>query len=439
MSSQQITQSRQAQPDRRNACPGLSRMVMARDGAIARIKLRLGRLSADQARSIAAIAERFDAGAIELSIRSNIQLRGITPRHWNDAVAALHEAGLGADNPGADDIRNVMVSPTAGIDRGQICDVTGLASSVLDMLQANEAFYALSPKFSLQIDGGENCAMISHPGDIWLSAIDGETFAFGLASSPDREALGAVDAQHALPFIETMLRRFLRHASFARMKHLFEAIPASEFVAGLSRELSFPIHPATGWKRKAPMPFSHLGNNQQSDGSFYVGAVPLLGRLTSAQLAGLADLSDSGRRGLRLTPWQGVILPYAGETQIGELTEKLRSLDLETTAEAPHARLRACSGSNGCVSALADTQTDGKRLATYLAPGKSSVHITGCAKSCAALAPLPHTLLARSTGRYDLYAQETFPQDGAGPSRFGRLLATDITIDEAACLLNARH
>lgn len=183
-------------------------MVMAKDGAIARIKLRLGRLSADQARSIATIAERFNAGAIELSIRSNIQLRGIAPKHWENIVAALHEAGLGADSPGADDIRNVMVSPTAGIDRGQICNVTELATSLLAMLQANEVFYALSPKFSLQVDGGENCAMISHPGDIWLSAIDGETFAFGFASSPDKPALGAIEAQHALPFIEALLHCF---------------------------------------------------------------------------------------------------------------------------------------------------------------------------------------------------------------------------------------
>ncbi|MBR7651219.1 precorrin-3B synthase [Brucella oryzae] len=434
MLSQQNSPTEATKPDRRNACPGLSRMVMAKDGAITRIKLGLGRVSADQARAVAAIAERFGAGAIELSIRSNIQLRGIAPEHWGHAVAALHEAGLGADTPGADDIRNVMVSPTAGIDRGQICDVTELASSLLAMVQSNEAFHVLSPKFSFQIDGGEDCAMISHPGDIWLSAIDGKTFAFGLASSPDREALGALDAQHALPFIEALLHHFLRQGSFARMKHLFEATPPPKFLAELGRELSFPIHSATGWKRKTPVPFSHLGNSQQSDGSFYVGAMPLVGRLTPQQLAGLADLTESGKRELRLTPWQGVVLPYVDETQIREVSEKFRLLDLKTTAEAPHARLRACSGSDGCASALADTQTDGKELATHLAHGTTAVHLTGCAKSCAALAPLPHTLLARSAGRYDLYAQ-----DRTGPSRFGQLLATDITIDEAARLLNARH
>lgn len=428
------THSLQVQPDRRNACPGLSRMVMAKDGAIARIKLKLGRLSADQARSIAAIAERFDAGAIELSIRSNIQLRGIAPRHWDNVVAALHDAGLGAENPDADDIRNVMVSPTAGIDCGQICDVTGLASSALAMLQTNRAFYALSPKFSLQIDGGEDCAMIAHPGDIWLSAIDAETCAFGLASSPDKPALGAVEARHALPFIEALLHGFLRQGRFARMKHLFEVVSPSQFLAELDRELSFPIQSATGWKRKAPTPLSHLGQTRQRDGSSYIGAMPLMGRLTPHQLRALADLSNSGKSELRLTPWQGIILPYLDGMQIGKITEELRSLDLETTAKAPQARLRACSGSSGCVSALADTQADGGKLAAQLNPGTSSVHITGCAKSCAALAPLPHTLLARSAGRYDLYAQ-----DRTGPSRFGQLLAIDITIDEAARLLNARH
>nr|WP_312968224.1 precorrin-3B synthase [Brucella intermedia] len=439
MPSNPITNSLQAQPDRRNACPGLSRMVMAKDGGIARIKLKLGRLSADQARSIAVIAERFDAGAIELSIRSNIQLRGIAPEHWDNVVAALHDAGLGAENSGADDIRNVMVSPTAGIDRGQIADVTELASSALDTLQANEAFYALSPKFSLQIDGGEDCAMVSHPGDIWLSAMDRKTYAFGLASSPDKPALGTIDARHALPFIEALLHRFLHQGSFARMKHLFEIISPSQFLADLERELPFPIHSANGWKRKVPMAFSHLGPNGQRDGSTYIGAMPLMGRLTPRQLSALADLSESGKGELRLTPWQGVILPYVSESGVIDLTQKLRLLGLEVTAEAPHARLRACSGSSGCASALADTQTDGGKLATRLSPGTSSVHITGCAKSCAALAPLPHTLLARSAGRYDLYTQEPFPQDGAGPSRFGRLLATDITIDQAAHLLNARH
>ncbi len=408
-------------------------MVMAKDGAIARIKLRLGRLSAHQALALASIAEHSKAHAIELSIRSNVQLRGIEPKRWDEVVTALYEAGLGADNPDADDVRNVMVSPTAGIDTGQVCDVTGLGSDLLALLQAKESFHSLSPKFSLQVDGGENCAMISHPGDIWLSATNGgKAYAFGLASSPDCPALGIITTSMILPFINALLHQFLR-CDVARMKQ----IPSLEnFLKTVCENLPFAIEPASGWKRKASVPSAHLGLHRQLDNKHYIGAMPLLGRLAPQQLRELARLSNGE---LRLTPWQGVLLPHVGADQAGSIIRELRAIGLETSPQSAHAQLRACSGTTGCPSALADTQVDGKLLAERLENGYASVHLTGCSKSCAALAPLPYTLLARSMGRYDLYAQGMFQQNRAGPSRFGQLLATDITIDEAAHFLNARH
>lgn len=427
MLSQQNSQTIATRPDRRNACPGLSRMVMSKDGAIARIKLKLGRLSVAQAQAIADIAERFETGAIELSIRSNIQLRGIHPDVWPDVITALHEAGLGAKNAAADDVRNVMVSPTTGIDRGQICDVTGLATNLLSVLQENKTYHALSPKFSLQIDGGEDCAMVSHPGDIWLSAIDcGKAYVFGLASSPDKQAHGAVSSQNALPFIEALLQHFLaaRQKGIARMKHLFEIMPVEEFL----RTLPFEFDAPPNWQRKAPIAHAHLGLHQQIGGKFYIGAMPLLGRLTPQQLRGLARLT---KHALHLTPWQGILILHIAEAEGQSILGKLHALGLSTEPTSPAARLRACSGSKGCASALADTQADGEALARQLKSDTAQIHITGCAKSCAALSPLPHTLLARSPTHYDL-----FLQDKAGPARFGRLLASNITIDEAAKLLN---
>ncbi len=374
-------QTIQNQSDRRSACPGLSRMVMAKDGAIARIKLRLGRLSTQQAFALADIAEHSGARAIELSIRSNVQLRGIAPARWDEVVTALYEAGLGADNPAADDIRNVMVSPTAGIDPGQICDVTGLASDLLAMLQAEKAFHALSPKFSLQVDGGEDCAMISHPGDIWLSATEeGKAYVFGLASSPDRQALGTIAANNVPPFIDALLRCFLRNGA-ARMKQLTSE---REFVKTVRESLPFAIEPAYGWKRKATVAHAHLGQHRQLDSNHYIGAMPLLGRLTPLQLRELARLAQEE---LRLTPWQGILLPNIAPGETDRIKRALHATGLETSPKSPHARLRACSGATGCASALADTQADGNFLAARLESGSDPVHLTGCAKSCAALAP----------------------------------------------------
>ncbi|MBD7989966.1 precorrin-3B synthase [Ochrobactrum quorumnocens] len=434
MLSQQTAPTVPLRADRRNACPGLSRMVMAKDGAIARVKLPLGRINATEARSLAEIAKEFGNGTIELSIRSNIQIRGIAPSNWDKAITALYDAGFGADNPSADDIRNVMVSPTASIDRTQLADTSRLATSLLKMLEGTEKYHALSPKFSFQIDGGEDCAMISHTGDIWLSSLEGGAhYAVGLASSPDTPPVGTVAQAEALSLIEALLDLFqsLAATGVTRMKHLFETLPQEQFL----RELPFELSPAPTWKRKPPKPFSWLGTHSQKGGHFYAGAMPLLGRLQTEQLHKLAQLAESANGGeIRLTPWQGVLLPNIEQADCNRITTTLDELGLATLPEAPQARLRACSGSAGCASALADTLTDAERLAGMLIAGNKQVHITGCAKSCAALSPLPHTLLARSDDHYDL-----FSQDSAGPLRFGQLLASNITIDEAAFILNARN
>ncbi len=411
-----------SRPDRRAACPGLARMVMAADGAIARVRLALGRIDSRAARAAAGVAERHGSGAVELTIRSNMQLRGIPPGRWAEAVAALDAAGLGAGAPGADDVRNVLVSPAADIDAGRIADAGPLAAAALDMLRRNPAFHALSPKFSIQVDGGEDCAMIAHPGDIWLSAADCESYAFGFASAPDCPALGRVAAQDALALIRAVIARFLETPGAQRMRHLPE--PPAQFAASLGVALL----PADGFVRKPPRADTHLGLHRQSDGRRYIGAMPLAGRLSAQALRGLADLADAHSGGeIRLTPWQGVLLPHVEDEAVAE---KLSALGLAVEPDRPQTRLRACAGL-GCASALSDTQADARALLPLMdkvAP--KAVHLTGCAKSCAALAPLPATLLARGPGRYDV-----FLQDGAGPSRFGRLLATDVTIESAARLL----
>ncbi len=416
--------------NRRNACPGLSRMVMARDGAIARIKLPLGRISSAAALALADVAEQFGANAVEISIRANMQLRGIAPENWHKAVTTLYDASLGAHDPAADDIRNVMVSPTAGIDRGQLRDVTPLARQLLAMLEATPDFHALSPKFSFQIDGGEHCAMVSHPGDIWLSATGDGRYAFGLASAPDGPALGFVAAENALPFIEALLHLFLARAQngVTRMRQLFENLPPALFLRELAATLPFPLDPAKDWVRQSPEPFAHLGIRKQANGRWHIGVMPMLGRLGAAQLRALATIAMQANGGeIRLTPWQGVLLPDVPQDRCGDVARQLHALGLATEASAPQARLRSCTGMTGCASGLADTAADARALAPLLGADTATVHLTGCAKSCAAASPLAYTLLARARGRYDL-----FSQDGAGPSRFGRLLASDIPIELAA-------
>ena len=96
-------------------------------------------------------------------------------------------AGLGPSSAAGDDVRNLMLSPSAGIDRQMLIDTRPLAGQILATLQSDARFHDLSAKFAVQLDGGEALAMLEHPHDLWLSAVerDGEQrWAFGLAGCP---------------------------------------------------------------------------------------------------------------------------------------------------------------------------------------------------------------------------------------------------------------
>ena len=146
------------------------RVVQALDGGICRIKLDGGSIQADQAEAVASVAERFAGGVIEATNRANLQIRGIAPGH-DALIQPLLAAGLGPRKPAGDDVRNLMLSPAAGIDRQMLFDTRPLAEQILVTLQTHERFHELSAKFAVQLDGGEALAMLEHHHDLWLSCL----------------------------------------------------------------------------------------------------------------------------------------------------------------------------------------------------------------------------------------------------------------------------
>lgn len=436
----------QARSGRAFACPGLFRIVPARDGGICRIKLARGRLTSMQARAIAAIAARFATGAIEITNRANIQIRGITPGTETEVIATLRAAGLGADNPGADDIRNVMVSPLAGDDPEQIADVGGLADEVLQRLQAEPRYHALSPKFGIQIDGGEGIAMLDHPNDIWLSAVDRDRFAFGFAGCPPQDerdcAAGFVATPQAADFIFACIDFFLpfnggRNKSgqeIARFRHLLADMAASEI---LSR-IGFPVSgapEASAWRRRPVRAFAHLGARpQRGDQKFAIGAMPQLGRLTPSTLQQLADLANEFTAGeIRCTPWQSILLPNVEHTESPVLASAIDRLGLIIAADRPLAAIITCAGSVGCASGHSDTKSDAVDLADrleILGASLFDIHVSGCSKSCAAPRPAQATLVGTALGQYDV-----FWRDASVTGKFGDRIGASQSIEEASHLL----
>jgi len=463
---QPVLSTYRSSADRRSACPGLFRLAPALDGAICRVKLAAGRLSAAQAKAVAAAAQKVSAAPIELTNRANFQIRAIQAADEAPLIDALITAGLGPLPPegvaencviddaamlGSDDVRNVMVSPLAGRDPQQIADVLPLADRLLETLQREPRFHALSPKFAIQIDGSESVAMLRHPHDLWLSVSAADQVMIGLAGcmpvagdtdtpAGDR-ALASAPLSAAHDLICAALDLFLEIAAglpgVTRVKQLPAEIAGRAFIDRLQQRLQIALRrddAVATWRRQAVSRNAHLGLIAERDaGQVSIGAMPPLGRITAVQLMAVADLAaKSGDGSLRLTPWQSLVLPAVAAAKAPAVLRQLTDLGLATDPAASFARMIACTGSAGCGSGLAATQADGGRLAGLLQARHQAfpVHLSGCSKSCAAIRAEPATLVAVSPGHYDLYRR----QAGAA-SRFGQRLAEHITIDEAAGLL----
>ncbi len=423
---------------RPSACPGLLRIVPALDGGICRIKLNGGLISAAQAEAVASAAERFAGGVIEATNRANLQIRGIGSEQ-TALIDSLLAAGLGPRTAAGDDVRNLMLSPSAGIDRQMLLDTRPLAEQILTSLQSHERFHQLSAKFAVQLDGGEGLAMLEHPHDLWLSAVEHEgecVLAFGLAGCPTQTPSGAVRLENGHALVIAVLELFLNLArpDQTRMRHLLAEYPVAGFVAQVAERV--PLLPIVSEPRVTNSSVLHIGAHPQREtGRVYVGATPPLGRLDPAMLRGAAQLArERGDGSLRFTPWQSLLLPDIHERDAAEVIHSLENLRLRCSADDALAHLIACTGSAGCGKGLSDTKGDALQLATLLQRHGQvlDVHLSGCARSCAAAHITPATLLAVSPGHYDLYFR-----DAAQPG-FGALHARNLTIEAVAALLDAR-
>ncbi len=425
---------------RPSACPGLLRIVPALDGGICRIKLPGGVLLGTQARAIAEAARQHASGVLELTNRSNLQIRGVLPGQEAPLIDALLGAGLGPRVAAADDVRNLMLSPAAGLDPQARLDVRPLAGQLLDLLQDTPALHALSPKFALQLDGGEALAMRAHPHDLWLVAENEQHLLLGLAGCPFEAPVARVETTQVVRLVRQLLLLFLELATpeQSRMRQLLQQIPVDELLQRLQTRLDFPLQPVpVNWQPSATLMRPPAGIYPQAQRSLcMVAAGAQLGRLHAEQLLALADLSERHGDGeLRLTPWQGVLLGNVQEAASGELLAALGELGLLTHIDEPLLGLVACTGSAACARGLADSKHHALHLAELLheSGARPQVHLSACPRSCASARVQPYTLLASTPDHYQLY-QRTPEAPG-----FGLLLVPAMTIDEAGAWFARQH
>ncbi|MEV4329195.1 cobalamin biosynthesis protein CobG [Streptomyces sp. NPDC049597] len=167
--------------DRGDACPGALRLHTADDGALARVRVPAGVLSARQAYALADAAERLGDGALDITSRGNLQLRGLGRGCGGELAAHLDAAGL-LPAPAHERVRNVVASPLSGLDGRGHLDVQPLVRELDALLCASERATALSGRFLFALDDGRgdmaglgaDVMLLAEPGGARVRVLLGE-------------------------------------------------------------------------------------------------------------------------------------------------------------------------------------------------------------------------------------------------------------------------
>ncbi|MFD0143557.1 MULTISPECIES: cobalamin biosynthesis protein CobG [unclassified Streptomyces] len=191
--------------DRGDACPGALRLHPADDGRLARLRLPAGLLTSRQVEVLADAADALGDGRVTVTSRGNVELRGLGEGCGAELADRLAEAGL-LPSTTHERVRNIVASPTAGLDGLGYADVQ-LWARELDALLCAEAWTAaLSGRFLFALDDGRG-DVAGLGGDVTLIAeagpsagggdalvhVGGQAFRVAGADAP-RAALAAADA-----------------------------------------------------------------------------------------------------------------------------------------------------------------------------------------------------------------------------------------------------
>jgi precorrin-3B synthase len=378
-------------PLRRGACPSLSDPMLTGDGLLVRLKPAGGTLTSRQLKGVAEAAGRYGNGALEITGRGSLQIRGLTPRSALDLRNALALLDIGASDEPV-----VGVGPLAGLDAAELADPRPLAEDVRRRVRTLGLAARLGPKISVIVDGGGALPMSAIAADVRVEATGGG------AHAPWRVAVGGDTASahevarcgqmEAAVLAASILRCIADKGREARGRDLD---PGDFARLGL-----VPVDP-----EHAPQtaPVHPIGRFPLKDGTFAQGFGLAFGQVTADSLGNFVDAAGRSCR-FSLCHGRGMLALGLTERQSDALAAIARDIGFVIDMNDPRLGIVACAGAPACASGHLATKALAAAIATAVPPfpaGPTRLHLSGCAKRCAQ-PPGPVVSLVGNSEGFDL-------------------------------------
>ena len=377
-----------------------------------RLRLPNGILKAAQLAGLADLAERYGGGYAHVTTRANIQIREIEAKNSVAMIEAVQDLGLCSRGSGADNIRNVTGTPTAGIDPQELIDTRPYAREWHFHILNDRSLYGLPRKFNVGFDGAGVVPVLEDTNDIGFQAVQvnegfglepGVWFRLCLGGLTGHRSFAGdtgvlVRPAEATLIADAVVRVFIDHGdrtdrTRARLKYVLEKIGVEAFLTLMEEKLGRKLDRAAPGALAPRPPFSrtaHIGiHAQKQSGLHWIGVVVPVGYLNVAQMRGLADVAhEFGDGDIRLTVWQNLLISGVPTDRLEDARRRIETLGLAIEANALRSGLVACTGNTGCKFAASDTKRHAEEIARWCETRMSldmpvNIHLTGCHHSCA--------------------------------------------------------
>ena len=371
-----------------------------------------------------------ELGVIDITTRQNIQLRGVTLEDSPAIVDGLHALNQTSFHSALDNVRNMVGSPLAGIDAGEMLDTRPYCNALNDLItvdattgaRGNPEFGQLPRKFNIAISGARDDLAHTHINDIGLvpcahaktgemgfNVVIGGYFSIKrVAESIPIDCWIPANVEAVRGLCAAILRVFRDEGARgdrqkARLMWLVEEYGVDAWKARVLDDLATrgtdidraALAPIDKSQPPPAEPFERreiIGvHAQPQEGRSRVGVHVPTGRLSVKEARFLADVADEFSDGeIRLTVEQNLILPNVDTEHVPKLLKRLK--------KAPGGRLSvepghivghtvSCTGAQFCGLALVETKAPAERIARELDARLSidkplRIHWTGCPNSC---------------------------------------------------------
>jgi len=391
---------------------GLFYVAPAQSSYMCRLRIPNGILKHWQFAGLADLTDRCAGPYSHVTTRANLQIREIEPKNAVEVVEGIMELGLASRGSGADNIRNVTGTPTAGIDPQELIDTRPYAREWHFHILNERTLYGLPRKFNVGFDGAGRIPVLEDTNDIGFQAVEVKE---GFDVEPGvwfRLALGGITGhrdfardtgvivrpEEATQVADAIVRAYIEHGDRtdrlkARLKYVLDAWGFEKFLAHVEERLgrklvhvpAEAIAPRPAYDRSA-----HIGvHPQKQAGLNWIGVVFPVARITTDQMRGLAKIAqDLGDGDIRLTVWQNLLISGVPDDKVALAVAAIEQIGLSTQATPLRAGLIACTGATGCRFAAAHTKEDAEKIAQWCEPRVTldspvNIHLTGCHHSCA--------------------------------------------------------